>query len=295
MSSETTAEPTPRPLEIPAPIGEPRADAVRKLLAIVDRLRAADGCPWDREQTAKSVAPHLVEEAHEVLDAVESKTDDDVIEESGDLLMGICLLARIQEQAGKFSLADIANAVSEKLVRRHPHVFGDVTVKSAEQALDNWERIKRGEREAKKTDASAIAGVPAAMPALQRAQRVGQKAMSAGFRWTNATDALAKVGEEVRELTEVFERTGEPKDDEARAALEWELGDVLLAAAFLGNYLKIDPERAAREALRRFERRFRAVEGEFAGSVNGKSLDLLMAAWNRAKAAERTSTESHGR
>lgn len=286
MSSDTTAKPNPRPLEIPAPLGEPRTDALRKLLAIVDRLRAPDGCPWDREQTAKSVAPHLVEEAHEVVDAVESKTDADVIEESGDLLMGICLLARIQEQAGKFSLADIANAVSEKLVRRHPHVFGDVTVGSAEQALDNWERIKRGEREEKKTDSSAIAGVPAAMPALQRAQRVGQKAMSAGFRWTNATDALAKVGEEVRELTEVFERTGESKDDETRAALEWELGDVLLAAAFLGNYLKIDPERATREALRRFERRFRAVEGEFGGAVGGQPLDALMAAWARAKAAE---------
>ncbi|MCC6408738.1 MAG: nucleoside triphosphate pyrophosphohydrolase [Planctomycetes bacterium] len=286
MSQDPSEKPAPRPLEVPQSVGEARIDALNKLVAIVDRLRAPDGCPWDREQTAKSVAPHLVEEAHEVLDAVESKTEADVIEESGDLLMGIVLLARIEEQAGRFSLADVANAVCEKLVRRHPHVFGDVQVDGAEQALNNWERIKQQEREAKQTDSSAIAGVPAGMPALQRAKRVGEKAMSAGFRWTNATDALAKVGEEVRELEEVFERTGPPKDDAAREALERELGDVLLAAAFLGNYLKIDPERAARDAVRRFERRFRSVEHDCGGSLVGQSLDTMMAAWRRAKAAE---------
>ncbi|MBI5431773.1 MAG: nucleoside triphosphate pyrophosphohydrolase [Planctomycetes bacterium] len=286
MSQAPSEKPVPRPLEVPKSIGEARIDALNELVAIVDRLRAPDGCPWDREQTAKSVAPHLVEEAHEVVDAVESKTEADVIEESGDLLMGIVLLARIEEQAGRFSLADVANAVCEKLVRRHPHVFGDVQVDGAEQALNNWERIKQKEREAKQTDSSAIAGVPAGMPALQRAKRVGEKAMSAGFRWTNVTDALAKVGEEVRELEEVFARTGPPQDDAAREALERELGDVLLAAAFLGNYLKIDPERAARDAIRRFERRFRSVERDCGGSLVGQSLDTMMDAWRRAKAAE---------
>lgn len=286
MSQDMSAAPAPRPLELPQPIGEPRIDAVRKLVAIVDRLRAPDGCPWDREQTAKSVAPHLVEEAHEVLDAVESKTEADVVEESGDLLMGICLLARIAEQAGQFSLADVANAVSEKLVRRHPHVFGDVRVDSADQALNNWERIKQQEREAKQTDSSALAGVPGAMPALQRAKRIGEKAMAAGFRWTTAADALAKVGEEVRELGEAYQHTEDPGDDAARARLEHELGDVLLAAAFFGNYVKLDPERAVREALRRFERRFRAIEREFGGSLAGQPLETLMAAWGRAKAAE---------
>lgn len=292
MSRETPATPTPRPLQVPPAIGEARIDALQKLVAIVDRLRAPDGCPWDREQTAKSVAPHLVEEAHEVLDAVEAKTEADVIEESGDLLMGICLLARIEEQRGAFSLADIANTVSEKLVRRHPHVFGDVRVDGAEQALDNWERIKRQEREAKAVDASALAGVPVALPALQRAKRVGEKAMAAGFKWTTREDALAKVGEEARELADVYAEVGASKDDAARARLEHELGDVLLAAAFFGNYVKLDPERALREALRRFERRFRAVESEFGGSLSGQPLDAMMAAWQRAKAAESGAGES---
>jgi MazG family protein len=286
MSQTTPAPSAPRPLENPPAIGEARLDALAKLVAIVDRLRAPDGCPWDREQTAKSVAPHLVEEAHEVLDAVEAKTSADVIEESGDLLMGICLLARIEEQAGRFSLADVANTVSEKLVRRHPHVFGDVQVDGAEHALYNWERIKQKEREAKATDASAIAGVPTAMPALQRAKRVGEKAMAAGFKWTTAKDALAKVGEEARELAEAFDALGSRPDEAARARLEHELGDVLLAAAFLGNYVKLDPERAAREALRRFERRFRAIETELGGTLAGRSLDEMMAAWRRAKDAE---------
>lgn len=292
MSTEKAAPtPQPRPLEVPPPIGEPRTDALRKLIAIVDRLRASDGCPWDREQTRTSVAPHLVEEAHEVLDAVESKGDADTAEELGDLLMGIVLFARIAEQDGRFDLAAVAEGVSQKLVRRHPHVFGDVRVDSADQALANWERIKQGEREGKREDSSAIAGVPAAMPALQRAQRVGQKALSAGFRWSNARGALAKLAEELGELTEAL-RGAELEAQEARlqgaqlASAEHELGDVLLAAAFLGNYLRIDPERAAREALRRFERRFRAVEGELGGSLAGQSLERMMAAWQRAKAAE---------
>ncbi len=290
MNDQSKEQATPRPLEIPAPIGEARADALRKLVAIVDRLRDPDGCPWDREQTRASVAPHLVEEAHEVLDAIESKTDLDTLEELGDLLMGIILLARIAEQEGRFDLAQVAEGVSQKLVRRHPHVFGDVKVESSSQALDNWERIKQKERESKQTDSSAIAGVPAAMPALQRVQRVGQKAMSAGFRWSNANEALAKVGEELAEFSEVFERVRDrdPKsfDEAERADLERELGDLLLATAFVGSYLKLDAERAARESLRRFERRFRTVETELGGTLAGVSLERMLAAWRRAKSSE---------
>jgi MazG family protein len=291
MSSESAHEASPRPLEVPSPIGEPRADALQKLVAIVDRLRAPDGCPWDREQTRSSVAPHLVEEAHEVVDAVESKGDADVVEELGDLLMGVILLSRTAEQEGRFDLARVAQGVSDKLVRRHPHVFGDVRVDSADQALNNWERIKKAERESKQTDSSAIAGVPAAMPALQRAYRVGQKAISAGFKWSSAEQALDKVAEELGELRAEFERVRgrDPKslDERERSRIAQELGDVLLAAAFLGNYLAIDPERAARDALRRFERRFRALEAELGGSLAGRSLEQMLATWRAVKTAEK--------
>lgn len=290
--TESPSETRPRPLEAPAPTGEERADALRKLLAIVDRLRAPDGCPWDREQTLKSVAPHLVEEAHELVEAIETGDEAHTIEEAGDLLMGIALLARIAEQAGRFGLADVALGVSDKLVRRHPHVFGDVQAANADEALRNWEAIKRRERADKKEDASALAGVPVALPALQRAHRVGNKAIQAGFRWDDVAGALAKVREEVDELAQeidaaklVHARDAKPTDAQ-RERLEHELGDVLIAAAFLGNYLRLDPERSAREALRRFERRFREMEASLGRPLGDASLDEMMAAWRRAKANE---------
>ncbi|HVS08353.1 MAG TPA: nucleoside triphosphate pyrophosphohydrolase, partial [Planctomycetota bacterium] len=285
--------PQPRPLEVLEPTGEPRADALRRLLAIVDRLRdPLDGCPWDREQTLQSVAPHLVEEAHELVEAVEVRDDAHAIEEAGDLLMGIALLARIAEQEGRFDLSAVAEGVSAKLVRRHPHVFGAERAGSAEQALANWEAIKRSERAEAQVDSSALAGVPAALPALQRARRAAQKAISAGFRWSSVHDALEKLREELGELEAEIGTAGlagevqvRPEPDLA-ARLEHELGDVLLSAAFLGVYLGLDPERAAREALRRFERRFRALESELPGPLAERTPDELLEAWRRAKAAE---------
>jgi MazG family protein len=283
------SKPAPRPLETPAPIGEPRADALRKLVAIVDRLRASDGCPWDREQTLASVAPHLVEESHELVEAIETGDEAHTVEEAGDLLMGIVLLARIAEQAGRFDLARVGDGVCDKLVRRHPHVFGDVHAASADEALKNWNAIKRSEREAKAQDASALAGIPVALPALQRAQRTGSKAIGAGFRWDDVRGALAKVREEVEELAHEVEAADllgarEAKPNEAqRERLEHELGDVLMAAAFLGNYLGLDPERATRAALRRFEKRFRAMESDLARPFPQCTLAEMMAAWQRAK------------
>jgi MazG family protein len=289
----STSEAKPRPLELPASIGEPRADALRKLMAIVDRLRAPDGCPWDREQTLATVAPHLVEESHELVEAIETGDEAHAVEEAGDLLMGIFLLARIAEQGERFDLAAVADGVCDKLVRRHPHVFGDVVANTADEALKNWEAIKRSERAEKQTDASALAGVPVALPALQRAHRVGNKAISAGFRWDTVRGALAKVHEEVGELTHEIESAGldgerEVKPTDAqRARLEHELGDVLIAAAFLGNYLKLDPERAAREAIRRFDRRFRSMESSLAKPLGSSTLDEMMRAWQKAKEEQR--------
>jgi MazG family protein len=276
----------------PSPELDRRAVAFARLLSIVDRLRAPDGCPWDRKQTIQSMAPHLVEEAHEVLDAVDGDLDAKIAEEAGDVMMVIALICRIGEEAGRFDLARAAHAVSDKLIHRHPHVFGELTVDSAEQVLVNWEAIKKKEREDKQEDASALAGVPVSLPALQRAQRLCGKAVSAGFRWENVAGAVAKVREEQRELDEALRASGLDRDEKApatpaqRAAVEHELGDVILAAAFLAKYLDLDAEKLTRDASRRFERRFRSMESGLKRPLADHSLSELMSAWERAKSGE---------
>jgi len=272
-----------RPLELPEPIGEERADALRTLMAIVDRLRDPDGCPWDREQTLASVAPHLVEESHELVEAIETGDEQHVVEEAGDLLMGIFLLSRIAQQEGRFDLARVASGVSDKLVRRHPHVFGDGSADSSAAALVNWEAAKKKERKAAQTDASALAGVPKALPALQRARRLCEKAIAAGFKWSDAEGALEKVHEETAELTEAFEQR---ESAGGRERLEHELGDLLIAAAMLGTYVEIDPERALRQALRRFERRFRAMEQSIEKPLADCTLEHMTAVWQEVKTTQ---------
>ncbi len=270
---------------------DPRAVAFARLLSIVDRLRAPDGCPWDRKQTLESMAPHLIEEAHEVLDAVDRAEPEKVAEECGDVMMVIALICRIAEEAGRFDLARSAHAVSDKLVHRHPHVFGEVKADTAEQVLANWEAIKKAEREARQEDASALAGVPVSLPALQRAQRLCGKAVSAGFRWDSVAGAVAKVREEEHELSEALRASGLDRDASApatpaqRAAVEHELGDLILASAFLAKYLDLDAEKLTREASRRFESRFRAMEGSLGAPVDRHTLSELMGAWQRAKAS----------
>ena len=274
MTSPEKAQ--PRPLEEQPPTGDPRLDAFARLLAIIDRLRAPDGCPWDLEQTVESMAPSLIEEAFEAVEAIEKAKDQDVIEETGDLLLVVTLIARIAQDEGRFDLGAAARAVGDKLVRRHPHVFGDVEVDGSSAAIANWEKIKKEERKSKNEDASALAGVPLALPALQRAQRLAAKACATGFKWSDAGGALSKLDEEVGELHAAIE-SGRAPDIEA------ELGDVLLAGAFLGHYLDIDPERVTRDALRRFETRFRHMEGKTEGALADHSLEDLVAAWQRAK------------
>lgn len=300
----------PRPLESYPTCGDARSDALRRVLHIVDRLREPDGCPWDREQTLKSLAPSLIEEAHELVEAIEREDDGGALEEAGDVLLVVALLCRIASEAGRFDLARASEALGDKLVRRHPHVFGDAHADSSASAIANWERIKQGERRAKAGDASALAGVPRALPALQRAQRLGAKAIAAGFKWTDARGALAKLREELGELEQALaavpakveaqvapqvEPATEATRERARsvelelareralARAEEELGDLLFAAAQLANYAGLDAERAARGALMRFERRFRSLEQEL-GELRGRELPELQAAWERAKA-----------
>jgi MazG family protein len=258
---------------------DPRVLALARLVGIVDRLRAPDGCPWDRKQTLASMAPCLVEEAYEALEAIELGRDADTAEETGDLLMVVALVCRIAQDEGRFDLARAAGAVADKLVRRHPHVFGAIRADSPEAAVASWEAVKKSERKDKREDDSALAGVPIFLPALQRAQRVCSKAVSAGFKWSNTEGAIAKLEEEHAELREAL-AGGD------RAKIEHELGDVLLAAAFAGTYLGLDPEKLCRDAVRRFEGRFRKMEQDLEGPLADRSLDELLAAWTRAKSSE---------
>lgn len=272
---------------------DPRVGAFERLLHIVDRLRAPDGCPWDRAQTEASMAPHLVEEALELVEAIEVGDGDASAKELGDCLVNVLLVARIAQDGGRYDLARAASLAADKLVHRHPHVFGDAAADTPQAVLETWEAIKRRERERDGEDSSALAGVPRALPALQRAARVCQKAVASGFHWQNARGAFGKLEEELAELREVLPldklESGTRPDLTAteRAAIEHELGDVLLASAFVGGYLGLDPEALCRRAVRRFEARYRYMEAELGGTLAGRSLDEMMAAWGRAKAAER--------
>ncbi len=287
---ESNSEPQPQPRAFAelAPTGEPRVDALARLLAIVDRLRAPDGCPWDREQTVASMASSLIEEAHEVVEAIEDGDDRATLEEAGDVLLVVALICRIAEDDERFDVAQAARSVGDKLLRRHPHVFGDQVADGAAGAIESWEAVMAAERKEREADSSALAGVPRALPALQRAFRVGQKAVAAGFRWESAAGALVKVEEEVAELREAFDALGagavrDADSPELRARVAAELGDVLLAGAQLAVYLELDPERVTREATARFEQRFRALEVRMDGDLRERTLSELMSAWQAVK------------
>ena len=302
------ADPAPRrspsqPAELPEPAAadDPRVLALRRLVGVVDRLRAPDGCPWDLEQTLRSMAPHALEEAHELAEAIDAHDPDDqddpndpddyaeqVAGEAGDLLLTVLLVCKIAEQEGRFDLGRAAQATADKLIRRHPHVFGDVHAADSRAVLDNWEAIKKAERAEQDQDTSALAGVPRAMPALLRAMRVSAKAVTAGFRWHDVQGALGKLREEVDELVQdlppaALESLGRPTlDGETWARIDHELGDVLMAGAFLASYLGRDPEALCRRAVARFERRFRSMESALDGDLQ-RDLEELLEAWRVAK------------
>lgn len=270
----------------PVPLDDPRLVALAGLLGVVDRLRGEGGCPWDLEQTPTSFAPALIEESFEVVEAVEAGDERAQTEELGDVTASLVLLARILEQEGRGGLAQAADAATDKLVRRHPHVFGDGAQGTSGEVQESWEAIKKRERQGRGEEASALSGVPKALPALQRAQRLGSKAMAAGFRWPDVSGAADKLREELAEL----EEAGALKeaDPARRAELEHELGDLLLAGAQFANYEGLDAEACARAAARRFEARYRALEQSLGGSLEGRSLDEMMEAWKRAKADPKT-------
>jgi len=248
--------------------------AFEKLIGIMERLRGPDGCPWDREQTYKDIAPHTLEEVHEVLDAIDRNDLDGLREELGDLLLQIVFYAQIAKEEKKFTIDDVVESINKKLIHRHPHVFGETKVKDSGEVLERWEALKF--EEGKK---SVVGGVPKALPALLKAYRLGEKTARVGFDWEDAEGILTKVEEEARELHEA-----RGTKDEGR--IEHEYGDLLFTMANIGRFLGIDPEGALRKATERFIKRFKFMEEEIEKqkkemqSLSAKEWDDL---WNNAK------------
>ena len=257
--------------------------AIERLLSIMERLRGPQGCPWDREQTLRTLRPYVLEETYEVLEAIDAGDAREHCAELGDLLLQIVFQAQLRKEEGAFEFADVANAISDKLVSRHPHVFGDADVRDADAVLRQWAALKREENRKKGGGESVLEGVPREMPALARADRLTEKASRIGFDWPDAGGAREKLAEELSELDEAI-ASGD------REAIEHELGDTLFAIANLSRKLGVPPEEALRGSLARFLARFGHVERELArrGVGHGEaSLAEMDALWDEAKGLER--------
>jgi tetrapyrrole methylase family protein/MazG family protein/ATP diphosphatase len=278
-----------RPFAVPdsPPLAEQVGATYPSLVALMRRLLEVDGCPWDREQDYASLRRYVLEEACEVIDAIDDQDYDGLCEELGDLALQVVFLGELARREGRFGPDDVVRAIVEKLVRRHPHVFGDTEVEGSEEVLQNWERIKAEE----KRDRGVLDGVPRSLPALQRAQRMSEKVSRVGFDWPDGRGSREKVSEELGELDRAIEG-----GDKAR--VEAELGDVLFALVNLARHHGIDAEIALRGTADRFARRFAHVEkrvkerhGGFVRGPDGKPLpgpplDVLDGYWNEAKAEE---------
>jgi len=229
---------------------KPYRDGIEAIFEVVHRLRQPDGCPWDREQTHESLRPYLLEETYEVLEAIDAKDDAKLMEELGDLLLQVAMHAEIADQEGRFNSAQVSEAVAAKMVKRHPHVFGDTSVASADEVLRNWEHQKMRESRQAGNSESVVDRVPASLPALAWTLGLQKRAARVGFDFASPAAAAESVAEEARELAETEER---------ERAFE-EMGDLLFAIVSLARTLKINPEDALRVAGQRFRRRFAATE-----------------------------------
>ncbi len=273
----------------PSPSDDHRraGEAFAELLAIMARLRDPDrGCPWDLEQDFSSIAPYTIEEAYEVADAIERRSPEDLRGELGDLLFQVAFHSQLATELGQFCATDVARSIAEKMLRRHPHVFGSPDGRDAEAQTVAWETMKAEERAAQvdQGPVSHLDGVALALPALMRAEKLQKRAARAGFDWADAEDILAKLREEAGEVHDAL-RHGDPGE------VQEEIGDLLFVCANLARRLKVDPEVALRAANAKFERRFRAMEAlaTARGMVFGDlSLEQQDALWNEVKAQEKT-------
>ncbi len=261
----------------------PVSERVSRLIEIIDILRAPDGCPWDREQTPETVKKYILEECYELVDAIDSAAPGEVCEELGDLFFMLLFIGRMYEQAGDFEMADALRLAEEKMVRRHPHIFGDVKVSNSSDVTANWQNIKADEARKKGRKHSVLGNLPRALPSLQYAFRVGERASRVNFDWESAEELFPKVDEEARELEEAV-KNGDVD------AIGQELGDLLFTIANLARKLGINPEEALQGAVGKFTRRFHAME-ELLERRNrplsgGVSRDEMEAAWEEVKASE---------
>lgn len=259
--------------------------AIERLLEIMVRLRAPDGCPWDRVQDFRSIAPYTIEEACEVADAIEHGDRPALKDELGDLLLQVIYHARMAEEEGSFDFADVVEAISDKMVRRHPHVFGDAPGAPPARPEDvDWEGMKATERaERGEVRESVLDGIPAGLSGLTRALKLTKRAARVGFDWTDPKDVLAKLGEETAELVREI-------DAGAPDAIEEEYGDLLFVLTNLARHLKVDPEAAMRRANAKFNRRFRMIEDSLqrqGRTPDDATLAEMDALWNQAKAREK--------
>ena len=261
---------------------------LQRLRAIMERLRDPErGCPWDVKQTFATIAPYTIEEAYEVAEAIQQADMAGLKDELGDLLLQVVFHARMAEEARIFDLDAVAEAICEKMIRRHPHVFGDGTADSAEAVTATWEQIKAAERAGSGKAESQLDGVTLGLPALTRAVKLQKRAAEVGFDWPTPAEVLDKLSEELDELTEEM-AAGPPAENRAR--LTEEMGDVLFVVANLARHLKVDPEEALRACNAKFERRFRAVERGLAAEGRRPAeatLEEMEDHWTAAKAAEK--------
>ena len=273
----------PRPRPSPATRERRRAATLfDRLVEIMQTLRGPDGCPWDRDQTLDSLRPFVIEEAYEVVDAIAADDAAALRAEIGDLIFEGVFLAQLCDEAGRFHVADALQAIVDKLVRRHPHVFGsNATAETPEAVKGQWERIKASERAAGGERPHILAGIPKTLPALLHAHTIGGRVAAVGFDWQGAGDVIDKIAEEVAELRQADATEGRTRTEE-------ELGDLLFTIANLARKLDIEPEAALRRANAKFAARFAALERHFetlGRSIHDASLEEMEAAWNRAKQA----------
>ncbi len=255
------------------------AEKFQNLVRIMARLRGENGCPWDKEQSHQSLRQYLLEEAHEVLEAIDEQNDPALKEELGDLLLQVIFHAQIAAENDRFDIAGVIDAISEKLIRRHPNVFGDVKINSAKEQIINWENVKKQEGKN-----SALDGVPKALSALLRAYRIQQKAAAVGFDWPAVEPVWDKIREEIDELRQVLE-TGNPDQ------LEEEFGDLLFSLVNVSRFIGVNPEDAMRRAIEKFIARFNELEKEFNREnkeLSKASLEEMDAVWEKIKVKEKS-------
>ena len=252
---------------------------LQELIALIKKLRAPDGCPWDRKQKPQDIGKYVLDEAYEVADALEAKDQQALKEELGDLLFQILFLAEMEAQLNQFSLADIIAGIKEKMIRRHPHVFGDTKVTSVQEVKENWQKIKKKERSHKSNEDSLFASVPRCLPALKRAQKITSIASSYGFDWPKTKDIREKLKEELQEFDTAVKSGSHDK-------IEEELGDIFFTIVNLSRFLSVDAETALSKTTGKFLRRFSYVTEQLSAlgiSLTEATLAQMDALWNEAK------------